>query len=511
MYVLTKSNMRQAEEFAHEHRGLSFYSMMDMAGSKSAAYIAARENPDARVCVLCGKGKNGGDGIVVATRLWQSGFKRVYVVLVDGKVRDELAYKMYKELTKTPIGVIDYTENPVGCLHLVENAEVLIDAIFGIGFSGELAGGAADLVITANLNRAAHKYAIDIPSGLAASDTDTDRLAFETDVTLTMIAYKPVNVVKPAANRCGKTQVVNIGLQSEDVEQFAEPYVVFTPEEARRALGVRPYDANKGTYGKLLLLAGSREFSGCVTLASRGAVEAGAGLVTAAFPASLYDVVASKLNEPVYLPLPDDGNGHLTEEAAEVLTQALPKYTVVAAGCGLGNTPAVKAIAKKLLEICETPLILDADALNAIADEPALLKTARCPVLITPHPGEMGRLTGLTPAQVNENRMQTASEFAKKYGVTVLLKGANSVVADPDGRIALNPTGNPGMSRGGSGDVLTGIIGACVPQTKDLFTAARVAAYLHGGAADEAAASTGILSATPTRILDHFHNFLKQI
>ena len=510
MYVLTSESVRRLERFCMDKRGATEYSLMDIAGAKCAGIIAGgTADKNAAIAVMCGAGNNGGDGLVIARVLWELGFRRIFVILAAGEPKGAVPYKMYRLLMNIPVTIFDYAENPSGSLRIVETADVIVDALFGIGFKGSLRNAAADLTAQANMNRRAAKYAVDIPSGIEADKNAEPDLYFHTDRTMTMFAYKPAHVNKPAAILCGRTSVIGFGISDEDIAAFAEPYTVLTKEEAAAAVRERRYDANKGDFGKVLIAAGSRNMTGCVHLCSRAAVEIGAGLVTAAFPDAAYCAVAPGVREQTMLPLASAPAGGISASAADALIARINASDAAAFGCGIGVDEDTRELTAALLRGCEKPLVLDADALNCLSGRADLLKDAAAPIIITPHPGEMGRLTGMTPAEVNADRINTAASFAKEYGVVVVLKGADTVIAAPDGRLAVNPTGNPGMARGGSGDVLTGVIAGLIPQTDDLFTAACVGAYLHGAAGDKVAEKYGMLAATPSRVLGELYSTLR--
>lgn len=502
MLVLTAENMRKAEENAVLN-GNDFHSLMEKAGT-CCADVIAREDKAKKIIILCGKGKNGGDGFVIARKLCEYGFKNIFAVLVYGEPTDELCKTMFEQMKKCPVNVIDMNENIETAVYHISTADVIADSIFGIGFKGELSGKAAEAVAQANKNKSASKYAIDIPSGLCADGNYTDELFFETEKTLTMIALKPVQVLKPTAMLCGETLVMDIGLTEKELLPFAEKYFSLTKDEAIGNISKRNFNSHKGTFGSVLTVCGSCNMTGCVFLCNQAAVEIGAGLVTAAFPDCIYGAVTPKLNEPLMMPLPTNKNGRIKLDA-KLLLEKIAKSDVVAAGCGIGVDNDTKELVNFIIKNAGKTLILDADALNCIAKEPEILKNSQCDIIITPHPGEMARLTGLSVAEIEKDRISVASSFAKEYAVTVVLKGANTVIADKNGRICLNSTGNPSMSRGGSGDVLTGLIAGLVEQTADVFSACCTACYIHGMTADILVEKYGPLSATPTRVVQNIH------
>lgn len=505
MFVLTAQNMKKAEERAVAG-GRSFYELMDAAGTGCADIIAenGRGGEDKKTVVLCGKGRNGGDGLVIARRLWQSGFKNTFVIFTDGVTQEPLCSVMLEELKSYPVDITDMTENEGTALYHISSADVLIDAVFGIGFRGELRGGALKAVKAANNNKNAKKYAVDIPSGLSSSGEYGGQTHFETDETLTMIAFKPVHVLNGSRELCGKTTVLPIGVGSECTAPFAEKYESLTFPEAKNLIKPRRGDSNKGNYGKILTICGSRNMTGCVYLCSRAAVEAGAGLVISSFPAGLYNIAVSRLTEPVFLPLPENANGSISEKSVPLLESRLRDSSAVAIGCGLGVDSDTKALVRFIIESSPCPVVLDADALNCIAKDASVLKKAKSDIIITPHPGEMARLTGRSIAEIQENRTKAAEIFAKEYGVTVVLKGSGTVIANGE-RTFINTTGNPGMARGGSGDVLTGVIAALIPQTESTFSAAALGAYLHGRTGDLLKEKYGDIAVTPSRIAENLY------
>ena len=505
MLVLTAENMKKAEESAVEN-GCNYYDLMKIAGTKCADVISC-ENKNSKVTILCGKGRNGGDGLVIAGRLWQNGFRNVFVVLAGGMPTDELCIQMYEEMMKYPVVVTDFTTDRETAIYHIETADVIADALFGIGFRGELSGNYLETVEIANKNMTASKYAVDIPSGLSADGEYNGKTIFNADKTLTMIAYKPVHVIKPFSNMCGDVTVIDIDVKEDILSPFAEKYSAFTKEEALNNIRKRDYDSHKGTFANVLTICGSRNMTGCVYLCNQAAVEIGAGLVTAAFPECIYNTVTAKLNEPLMLPLKNNDDGRMIADA-KTLLPAMKKADVIAVGCGVGVDNDTKELVTFIINNYNGILILDADALNCVAKNKEILKNAECEIVITPHPGEMSRLTGENIRDIQNDRMQTALDFAREYGVTVLLKGADTVVADKTGRCYINTTGNPSMARGGSGDVLTGLIAGLIRQTEDTFKAVCTGAYIHGMTADDVVEKYGPLAATPTRIIENINNNL---
>ena len=272
----------------------------------------------------------------------------------------------------------------------------------------------------------------------------------------------------------------------------------------KRAVGYRPDDAHKGTMGTLLSVCGSYGMAGACLLSGTAALRSGIGLLKCALPKSIYPIAACRMLESVYLPLEENADGRTAASNLPVLLEQ--KADAVLLGCGLGVCGDTRELVRGFISRCRKPMLLDADALNCIAGDPSVLRNAHAPVIITPHPMEMARLTGVTAAEVNADRERTAREFAARYNVTVVLKGAGTVIAAPNGRTLINPTGNSGMATGGSGDVLAGICAALTAQGRDPFDCACAAVYLHGLAGDFAAKRLGKISMLPSDIIDELPN-----
>ena len=276
----------------------------------------------------------------------------------------------------------------------------------------------------------------------------------------------------------------------------------------RNAFPHRPDDANKGTMGTLLSICGSYGMAGAAMLAARGALGTGVGLLKCALPKSIYPIAAANIWESVYLPLPETEEGRIGRESTDRLLRE--KCGAVLIGCGLTVCEDTKAIVYSFIEKCKVPMVLDADALNCVADNPSILLKAKAPLVITPHPGEFARLTRSTPQDINRKRERAAADFAHRYRVITVLKGAGTVIASPAGEISVNPTGNSGMATGGSGDVLAGMTGGLLAQGADPFAAAAAAVYLHGLAGDLAAESLGKTAMLPTHLIGHIPDALRR-
>ncbi len=496
MRVLTSAQMREAERRTIEDHGVSSLLLMERAGEAVVAAIASHvESRPGSVTVLCGRGNNGGDGWVVARLLRERGWDVLAVLFgcageVTGDARANL-----ERARRLPIPLVEVAS--VGdwsrCRARLDTGCVVVDALFGTGLTRPLTGLLATVAGDVNAARGP-VVAIDLPSGLLSDLSRRDAPCVRAALTVTFGAPKLPLVLRPAP--AGRVIVADIGIPEVVLADPGVPRMeVLAAGAIRSAVPVRPAESHKGDFGRVLIVAGSRGRTGAARLAGLGALRAGAGLVTVATPASCQDVVAC---EPEYMTLGlPDREGVATGDGLGALLGGA--WDVVAAGPGLGIGAGCRTIVHALLDRPDRgPLVLDADALTACAAAPDRLRgRADAPVVITPHPGEMARLSGTTVAEVQRDRVGAAHGFAIDHGVHVVLKGARTVIAAPDGAVRINTTGNPGMAKGGSGDVLTGVVAAWLGQVQHVETAVALAVHLHGLAGDLAArrmGETGLLA-----------------
>lgn len=493
MKVFTEQQMRAAEQAASD-AGMSFLRLMENAGAACAAEIKSHTNRADKTVVLCGRGKNGGDGFVIARKLADEGYA-VVVLLSQGEPKDEDAAYMFAKLSGTNVRVFDLSKN-TSMLRLIGEADVLVDAVFGIGFRGAADDTLAGLFRLVNAAKGT-VFAVDLPSGLACDSKEVESETIRADYTLAISAAKPCHVLLPAAERCGTVLAVRIGVEDSHYRQMPYYAYTFSQKEAKAVFPNRPAVSNKGDFGKVLSVCGSRGFAGAAVLAAEGALRSGAGLVYAAFPQSAYAAIGGKLTESVLLPMPDDSEGRFASAAIPYIADAMQDKQAVLLGCGLGQSAGTRELTQFVLENATCPVVLDADGLNLIASDIDILRKANCKLFLTPHPGEMARLLGVSVSEVQEDRVRIASEFARSFGVTVVLKGANTVVAGrKGGPVYLNTTGNSGMAKGGSGDFLAGLLAGLIAQ--GVHFPAETAVYLHGLCGDRAAKKLSVRGMLPT-------------
>ena len=474
MIILSPDQIRNAEAKA-DASGIPFRQMMETAGVSCADYILRRYANACKIVILVGKGKNGGDGYVCARRLADYR-KEVTVIRLFQENSDPLSEQM-RDLLPTAVRVIGFESEQRDARLAMQAADLIVDAVFGIGFKGRFPSAVRDCISFANaLNKT--RIAIDLPSGVG--ERSEEDAPFQAHVTLSMLCLKKEQIYAPYRSFCGQTEVIPIGIPCEEPAALH----ALTHSEAASLLPARPFDAHKGTFGNVLIFGGCRRMPGAPLLAAKGALSSGAGLVTLAVPESNLPIAAVSEPECVFRPLPTDADGYIAKTACSVFEENKSLYSAVVLGNGMGQTEDVRRIVEQILLTAECPVVLDADGIIAVSDNINILKAANAPVLLTPHPGEMSRLTGRSIAEINAERERITRAFAVQYGVYVLLKGANTVVADPQGNIYINGTGCSALARGGSGDVLAGIIGALLAQNMRPADALILAAYVHGRAGE---------------------------
>jgi NAD(P)H-hydrate epimerase len=492
--VFTAAEMRDLDRRAIADLGIPGATLMEAAGRGAAAALTAMlpalgaPRRGARVAIVCGKGGNGGDGFVVARWLKRAGQRPV--VLLAARP-DEIGGDAGAKLTalrRTGARPIVVEDAARATARLTE-ADVVVDALLGTGARGAPSGLTADLIEAINAS-GRPVVALDIPSGLPPDGGAPSGPAVRAAATLTFAGLKSGLVAPPGLDLAGRVTVVPIGIPEAEVARRARRWLI-EPADVARHFGHRPRDAHKGTYGHLLIVGGSLGKTGATALAARAAMRAGAGLVTVATAASQQPIVAGLLLEAMTEPLVETAAGSVALKARERALELAGARDAVAVGPGLGLDAETQELARGLAHALDRPLVLDADALTALAGRLELLRGVAAARCLTPHPGEMARMLGVGVADVQRDRVAAATHVATTYGVHVALKGATTVVAAPDGRVFLNPTGNPGMASGGTGDALTGILGALLARAMDPTDALIAAVYLHGLAGDLAAARVG--------------------
>lgn len=505
MYILTSKQMFEAEKQAVSRLGITFCELMERAGCSSADIIMKTNNSGKNAVIVCGKGKNGGDGFVIARKLLENGYG-VNIILTHGEPKPEDAVEMFGRIDTEKAGIYRY-DNLENITHVIDSADIIIDCIFGTGFSGKLDEKTAALVRYINCSDA-KIYAIDVPSGSCCDLSALYGVCIKADITIAISAYKFIHVIKPSCEVCGKTIIADIGIIDNDYRAAKVGVFTLEAEEILPKLPERKAVSNKGSYGHALSICSSKTMQGASVLAAKGALRMGVGLLTVAIPDDAYCAVASKLTEPLILPLPCDDKGFISAAAAPVILEAHKRAAASLIGCGIGLTDGTKEVVYSFIENSTNPFIIDADGINAVACNIDILKAAKAPIVMTPHPGEMSRLCGKEISEILEKPVETALQFATENSVTLVLKTANTVVCSPDGRIYINKTGNNGLSKGGSGDLLAGMLLSLLAQGVSTFDSAVCAVYLHGLVADEYAKTHSTRSFLPSDLADYLPRLL---
>ncbi len=514
MRILNAAQMREADRFTIEDIGIPSFVLMENAGRQvvSAIETAFESRLEGRVAVLCGRGNNGGDGFVVARTLVQRGIDAtVFLIGSVADVRGDARLNL-DILGRLGVTVVEIGDEQAWELHFSEisHCSLIVDAIFGTGLKAAL-GGMMETVVADVNTSGIPIVSIDLPSGLSADTPQLIGHCIDASMTVTLAAPKLPLVLPPGEAHAGDVVIADIGIPPEVLDGLEGPHIeLLTPEQMRPLVPPRAPESHKGDFGRVTIIAGSRGKTGAAHLSAMGALKSGAGLVTVATPASCLATVAAMASEYMTEPLSDTKNGTVAAGAVETVLQF--QNDVVACGPGLGRDAAVAAFVRSLLERSTAPLVLDADALTVLADDPSgLVGTEEREIIITPHPGEMARLVGATVEEVQANRIEVASNFATTRRLYVVLKGHRTIIATPEGHIYINPTGNPGMATGGTGDLLTGMIAAWLAQLLDAEAACRLAVFLHGAAGDLTENSVGQVAMTATDLMAHLGKALNQL
>jgi hydroxyethylthiazole kinase-like uncharacterized protein yjeF len=494
MRVLNTRQMRDADRRTIEEIGIPSIVLMENAGRQAVAAMEAAYDDLAtsQVGVLCGRGNNGGDGFVVARTLIQRGvdvgvFLLGSVSEITGDARINL-----EVLGRIGVTVVEISSAQEWELHFTEISEcdLVVDAILGTGFRGQLSGLLETVVADVNA-LGVPIVSIDLPTGVSADTHVVEGAAIEASMTVTLGAPKIPLVFPPADSHGGDLVIADIGIPYPVFEELEGEYLeLLTRERMREIVPARVADSHKGDFGRVLVVAGSNGRTGAAHLSAIGALRSGAGLVTIATPRSCVPILAAMAPEYMTEGLDETASGTIDYGAVDRVLDL--KADVIAVGPGLGQAPSTSAFVHALVERAGVPLVLDADALNAFVGEPErLMGRDGVDVIITPHPGEMARLLNTSIEKVQSDRLKHAREFAAAHKVHVVLKGHRTVIAAPDGRTFVNLTGNAGMATGGTGDLLTGMLAAWFAQLLDAEAACKLAVYLHGTAGDLAEADEG--------------------
>jgi ADP-dependent NAD(P)H-hydrate dehydratase / NAD(P)H-hydrate epimerase len=499
MKILTAAEMRAIDRATTERFGVPSLTLMESAGAAVADYVLTHHAAARRVVVFCGKGNNGGDGFVAARRLHQQGKKVQVILLADpADLRGDAAV-MFAKLPAAAMAVHTSDELKTDRVRLSLPADLYLDAILGTGFKPPVTGLYGDAIAILNAS-GIPVVAVDVPSGADADLTSPQRGAIaRADAIVTFTAPRPAHVFSMLTS--GSTFVAEIGSPPEAIVS-AQQLNLITARDLARLVAPRPADSNKGNYGHVLVVGGSLGKAGAAAMAGMAALRSGAGLATVATAQSVLATVAGFHPELMTDSLPETETGSIAAAATGQLDELVKGKTVVAIGPGISRHAQTADLVRRLVAKCDVPLVLDADGLNAFQGRAEALDGSGRSLVITPHPGEMARLASCTTAEVQADRLVVARKFAQEHHLIVVLKGHRTLVVRPDGEAWVCTTGNPGMSTGGTGDILTGMVAGLMGQhPQDVLSAVLAAVHLHGLAGDVMREKVGEHSLVATDLL----------
>ncbi len=515
MKIVTVEQMRRLEE-ASESAGVSTDTLMENAGLAAArkALESLGGVAGARILVLVGPGNNGGDGLVAARHLRRWGaIVTVYLVLHRQADDPKLRLALEREVVS-----VSASDDPN--LELLDSelarSSLVIDAVLGTGRARPLQGAVRSVMKRLSAARDGRPgltvMALDVPTGMNADTGQVDPACPEADITVSFGYPKTGHFQFPGAGMVGRLAVVDIGLPTRLAKDIRME--LLTDDWVKVRLPARPLSGHKGTFGHALIVSGSRDYVGAAYLASQASARVGPGLVTLASPRGAYPILASKLTEVIHLPVPEDQEGRLQAEAARLIKENLSQYTSLLVGCGFGRSEALVEFLRKLLYTApqpSLPTVIDADGLNNLSKIEDWWRDLRCPAVLTPHPGEMSTLTGVTTSAIQTKRAETALEWSARWGQVVVLKGAHTVVATPEGMCRISPAANAALASGGTGDVLAGVIAGLLAQGLSPEDAACCGVHVHGAAGEAVRAELGDAGTLAGDLLEALPRTLKTI
>ena len=518
MKVVTARQMADLDRVTTRVYGISSLVLMENAGRSCSERILrilqekVGSPEEASVAVVCGKGNNGGDGFVIARHLHNRGvYVEVFLLAEeealspDARVQFEILKKLEVErrFLRDGEGVEDLR-------HFLEEVHLCVDAIFGTGLAQPLEGLVREVVETVNLSMAP-VFAVDIPSGIDASSGRILGEAIRADYTGTFGILKLGHVLLPGSIHCGETDIYDIGIPSKAVFEAGIRTEALEERIVKSMLSIRPPDFHKGDAGRVCIVGGSPGLTGAPCLAGNAAMRMGAGLITVLVPEALRPVVEAKLMEVMSAGVPDGGSGYFHKESVPELLERISRADVVVLGPGLGSYPGASEFLAELLPRLKVPFLIDADGLNALAGQVGILRKAKAPCIVTPHPGEMSRLTKEPVEAIEASRVGVAQHFAEEEGVLVILKGARTIIATPKVDIFINTTGNPYMASGGMGDALSGMVAALASQGLSPTDAACAGVYLHGLSADLLVRAHPMSTVSATDVIENLRDAVRHV
>ena len=516
MKAVTGAQMGEIDKYSIEQIGIPGIILMENAALKIVKhieiYIEQNHLKIPKVLIVAGKGNNAGDAFAVARHLIISGKEVKTYCLFDKKYLIGDAKTNFDILKKLDADIEFVHDNSEfdEFISDIRNSHIVLDGIFGTGFRGQINGHIAKVIEIINDN-ASYIMSIDIASGIEAATGKVANICIKANTTVTFELPKIGQLVYPGIYNSGQLEVESIGMPSKSIQSIDININLTDMDFINSVIPLRKEEFNKGNCGKVLIVTGSLGMAGSGCIAAKASLRTGTGLVYIAAPSSLLNIYQTVVPEAVAIGLKDN-NGIIQEEATDVIFDMLKKCNATAIGPGISTHKSIYNIVRSIAKNAKIPLVIDADALNVIAEDTDIFSKFQKEVVITPHPGEMSRLTGLDISYIQQNRIEVAKKYAGLWGVTIVLKGARTIIADKNGEIFINPTGNSGMATAGSGDALSGIIASLIGQGVSPFEAAIAGTYIHGLAGDIAAQVKGLYGLNAMDIVENIpYAILKSI
>ncbi len=519
MITVTAARMRELDRMAIEDAGISGEDLMDRAGRAVAEAVVeiceAASIAVSGVELIAGKGNNGGDAFVAACYLRNFGYSPVVRLTCRRRDLKGDSLNHFVRMFNSGVPVVewplvsDWKKAEMDC---VERCAVVVDGILGTGITGAARGAAGEAIRYVNSRvRGSAVVSIDVPSGMNADSGTAEGPAVLADVTVTMGLPKKGLIQPCAVNYTGNLKVADIGIPAEATESLVSDQTLISACDVCCILGMRQRDAHKGTFGRALMIGGARGYTGAITMSAKALVRSGAGLLSVVAPEGLVPVIAGRAPEAMVHRCVENSDGGLSSEGIDEWMDRLNEFDVVLAGSGMTSSTDTLEWIQKIISKRIGPLVLDADGINVLKGKADLVAGSKADIVITPHPGELARILNCSVSDVERDRFGSAEKTAREFGVTVILKGAGSLVACVGQPMAVNMTGNPGMATGGSGDVLAGVLGGLLAQGIGTYDAARLAVYVHGRAGDFAARDLSQVAMTAGDIIHYLPEAFREV
>ncbi len=503
MRIITSDEQRKIESII-EMKGTPLIDLMEKAGYFVYKHVCDKFSDSLskmKIVILCGSGGNGGDGLVSGRWFCNDGIN-AKIIICEKMPKNQDSIIMYDEATKNGVEIIKGATNLKTALEAIKSADIIIDAGFGIGFRGEFSNNVSELFSACNYNKNAYKLAIDIPSGVGSDSGIACKNAFIADVTITMIGIKPANVFKISSEYVGKTELYDIDIDEKIYDQCETKIQTIEEKTVEELLPMRKENSHKGEFGKLIIVAGSDRYRGAAVLNTKGALVSGVGLISVCASEKVLAAISFHCPEAILIDIDND---------LVYFKETLKNATTCTFGSGVIYDKSAEEMFARILKNTTCPLIVDAGGLSVIAKDIEMLKGLNRKIVLTPHLGEFAKLIKKSVEEVKSDKLRLAMDFAKEYNVVLVLKSENTLVADPNGRTYICTDGNSGLAKGGSGDLLCGIISSFCAMKMDLMDASLLGVFAHSKAADLMLDDFSKHSITPSLVLEYLSKVFLQM